>query len=131
MRGLLAACEATRAEDGGSLLEGDFQALEELADRRFVGGEEARRFGLKLEVKIPHGPADAGSGRGCEVERDFDDRLGVLVHRIACSGGLKEGVAVLQRSFELKAELGSVNRGAPPKAFGERESFDPQGDFGE
>lgn len=131
MRGLLAAGETAGAENGGCLFERDLQAIEELAHGGFVGGEEARGFGLQFKVKITDGPADPSSGRGGDVEGDFYDTLGVLLDGVAGSGGLKKRVSVFERGIEFETKFGAVVSGAAPEAFGEREAFDAQGDFRE
>ena len=131
MGGLGAAGKAAGAENGGRWGERDLQAVEELAHGGFVGSEQARGFGLELEVEIADGPADAGGGGGRDVEGDFDDGLGVLLHGIARGGGLKKRVAVLERGGEFETEFGAVLGGAAPEAFREGEAFDTQDDFGE
>jgi hypothetical protein len=131
MRGLLAARETAGAKNGGRRREGDFQTIEQLAHGGFVGREEARGLGLKFEVQIADGPANTGSRRGCDVESDFDDGLGVLLDGVAGGGGLEKRVAVFEWSVEFEAEFGAVCGDAAPEAFRERHAFDAQGDFGE
>jgi hypothetical protein len=131
MRGLLAAGEAAGAENGGGLFERDFQAVEELSHGGFVGGEEARGLGLEFEVQIADGPADAGGGRRCDVEGDFDNGLGVLLDRVAGGGGLEKRVAMLEWRIELKTKFGAIVGGAAPQALGEREALDAKGNFWE
>lgn len=97
----------------------------------FVGREEARGLGLKFEVKIANGPADACGGGGRDIERDCDHRLGVLLNRVAGGGGLEKRVAVFEWCVEFEAEFGAVCGDAAPEAFRERHAFDAQGDFGE
>ena len=131
MRGLGAAGKAAGAKNGGRWGEGDLEAMEELAHGGLVRSEEARWLGLQFEVKIADGPADASGRRGCDIEGDCDDGLGVLLHGIARGGGLKKRVAGFERGCEFKAEFGAVLGRAAPEAFREREPFDAQGDFGE
>ena len=95
------AAEPAGTEDCGGGLVRHFQAIEQIANGRFVGGDQPGGFGGELEMKIADRPADPGRGGGREVERDFDDGFFGLVDDVARGGGLENGFAVLERCGEL------------------------------
>ena len=105
------------------LLERNVVALEHLADCKVVFDEKIAIGELCGKVKIAYLPSTMSRFARIGIS-DLENLLGQLLDLVALLIGEVKLVAMLQRSGQVKTEVGSIVRLTTPTALGQYATFD-------